>query len=428
MHGRELTQLDLAECTGIEECLDRLREEADRLDGVDPSGRRWLLANGVRTESWVERRWPTLEEIDRATLGGGGTRRCAAVMSFDHHALVANSPALTAAGIEAGSADPPGGVIVRDQRGRMTGLLLEAACWRVRQRVPELSPAERLDALRAGIADLARHGFVQVHDLLSPSWLGPALAKLGRIGELGIEVWLYPAIDELVGVHAGRGEWESERVRLAGGKIFVDGTLNSRTAWVLTPYADGLAAWLRGQAMMTPAQMREALALTRRLGVGLAAHAIGDAAVRAMLDAGEELLRGQGGPDPGAGVPWLRIEHCELIDERDVPRFAELGVVCSVQPCHLLYDIEALERGCPGRLDRVLPLRELVEAGCRAGELLWFGSDAPIVRPDPMDSIIAATRRGRVVGSPGGPPSRTIAPGQAIDEVSAWAAFSASVR
>ncbi len=437
MHGRELTQLNLANCASLQECLERVREESDRLDREDTSRQRWLLANGARIESWPERRWPTLAELDRAmgASTAAAAPRCASIMSFDHHALVANAPAMQAAGVRADSPSPPGGFIERDRTGQPTGVLLEAAAWLVRRSVPELSPNERLGVLRAALADLARHRFVEVHDLLSPAWLGPALAELDRAGELTMDLWLYPAIEELERVHASRAAWERPRqsdrpgsLTLAGGKVFIDGTLNSRTAWMLEPYADGLVALPKGQPMMTLMKLREALALTQRLNLGLAAHAIGDAAVKAVLNTGSAFTRGtRASTGASAGpVPWLRIEHAELIDPADVPRFAELSVVCSVQPCHLLYDIEALERGCPNRLDRVLPLRSLIRAGCRPGELLWFGSDTPIVRPDPMDSIVAATQRSRIEGSPGGPPSRVIAPEQAITEDEAWRAFAAS--
>ena len=117
----------------------------------------------------------------------------------------------------------------------------------------------------------------------------------------------------------------------------------------------------------------------------------------------------------------FRVEHAEIIDEADVPRFAALGVVCSVQPCHLLYDIEALRRYLPDRVDRVMPMRELVESGCEPGVLLWFGSDVPIVRPHPEDSIRAAVHRRRV----GMAADDAIGLRQAIDEADAWAAFEA---
>ncbi|MEL7484376.1 MAG: amidohydrolase family protein, partial [Planctomycetota bacterium] len=136
---------------------------------------------------------------------------------------------------------------------------------------------------------------------------------------------------------------------------------------------------------------------------------LGDGAVCAVLDAVERVRPPR----------WMvRIEHAEVIDAADVPRFAELGVIASVQPCHLLVDIEALGRALPDRVDRVLPLRELIDSGLEPGQTLLFGSDAPIVRPDPEDSIRAAVHRSR-------PDSVAIAPDQAISESEAWSCFDA---
>jgi predicted amidohydrolase YtcJ len=108
-----------------------------------------------------------------------------------------------------------------------------------------------------------------------------------------------------------------------------------------------------------------------------------------------------------------------LIDETDVPRFTRLGVIASVQPCHLLYDIEALHRGLPHRLDRVLPLRELIDAGLEPGRGLIFGSDVPIVRADPKDSIRAATHR----RSEAHTPEQAVGLGQRLTEAQAWDCF-----
>jgi predicted amidohydrolase YtcJ len=172
--------------------------------------------------------------------------------------------------------------------------------------------------------------------------------------------------------------------------------------------------------MVTPGELDDAVALCDTLGLHLAVHAIGDGAVRLVLDSIERV---SGGVirEPGNRH---RIEHAEVIDEADVPRFARLGggVVCSVQPCHLLTDIEVLTRQMPHRLHRVLPLRELIDAGSISGgddRLLWFGSDVPIVRPDPSDSLQAALHRRRV----GDPESAAIAPSQSITAEEAWAAF-----
>lgn len=420
-HGRQASYLDLAPCTGPADCLDRVARQAAALRARGEPG--WLLASSMRIEGWSDPRWPTRAELDRACPD----RPCL-LGSFDYHSGVVNSPALAAAGFTDASPDPVGGVLARDGSGRPTGLLLESAFNAARRAVPEPTPEQWRRLVTHALDDLAAHGFVEVHDLLSQPWLGPLLADLHDQGRTAVRVWLYPPIDELPAASASAASWQRPGVRLAGGKVFADGTLNARTAWMLEPYTDPIPGHERGTPLVTPASLDDALALTRSLNVGLAVHAIGDAAVHAVLDAA---ARGRLGPAAWSWdrPPALRIEHAELIDAADIPRFAELGVVCSVQPCHLLYDIEVLRRQLPHRLGRVLPLADLIAAGCAPGEGLWFGSDTPIVRPHPRDSLDAAVHRRRVHPGPAGAPtSDPVAFSQAISEHQAWRAFEAGER
>lgn len=411
-HGRAMTMVPLASCRTREECIHRLGDAAGSLEAG-----RWVLGVGIRAQAWADPTYPTRAELDEAV----GPRPCCA-WSFDHHALIANSSALAAARITRNSPDPTCGLIERDPRtGEPTGLLLESAAHLVWSIVPEPVGDERVQVVRRSLADFARLGFIEIHDLHAPTWLGPVLAALDDAGELPLDVWVYAPlreIDRCVREARGPGGWERPRVRLAGAKVFADGTLNSLTAWMLHPYAGARPEYPTGQAMMPRDALIDALTHTQHLGVGLAVHAIGDAAVRAALDAAEGVKPPRFVPG-NTHAPSLRIEHAEIVDEADVPRFARLGVVCSPQPCHLLTDIEALVRHLPHRLHRVLPLRELIDAGCVPGRSLWFGSDAPIVRPDPSDSIVAAALRRREDM----PPARAIAPAQAITEAEAWAAF-----
>jgi hypothetical protein len=192
-------------------------------------------------------------------------------------------------------------------------------------------------------------------------------------------------------------------------------------------YAEPLPGMPRGQCMIAPGALDEAITRVDRLGLPLAVHAIGDGAVRTVLDSIQRVRGGSGDSargEPGrskGGIGRFRIEHAEVIDARDVPRFAAMGVVCSVQPCHLLYDIEAIRRFVPHRLDRVMPLRELIDSGCQPGPdgLLWFGSDVPIVPADPRDSVQAAVQRRRK----GMGEEEAIGMAQAISEAEAWAGF-----
>jgi predicted amidohydrolase YtcJ len=350
-------------------------------------------------------------------------------MSFDLHTLMGNSRALALAGISFDTLSTPGGVIQRDSEGNATGLLLESASALVRSRFPEPTPSESHDYVRGALRDLANLGYTEVHDMLSDARLGPMLARLADEGDLPLRVGLYVPLDEVEDATKSAPVWERlGQVRLLGGKIFTDGTLNSRTAWMLHEYADPIPGMPRGTPLLSPDAIASAVTRCRSLGLGLAMHAIGDGAVRACLD-GVELARRAAGtgntphrsPDWTRGGSEIRIEHCELIDERDVSRFARLGVTASVQPCHLLADIEALERFVPARLSRVLPLRELIDAGCAPGTGLVFGSDTPVVGADPRDSIQAAVRRGRACDT------RAIGREQAIGEDEAWRAFSPGI-
>src|SRR5262245_49836073 len=144
-HGRALTILKLDGCRSAAECLELLAGEAARTQG-------WVLAFGARVEAWEDRRWPTRGELDGVT-----TRPCC-VMSFDHHAVAANTAAMEAGRIAGG--DPAGGVVVRDRDGAPTGLLLENAAWQVWNAAPAPTEAERREHVRTGAADLASHGFV----------------------------------------------------------------------------------------------------------------------------------------------------------------------------------------------------------------------------------------------------------------------------
>lgn len=432
--GEALTQHSLEGCRSLAECLDRVAEWADqaRVESRQTGTPPFVRARGVRVMGWPEARWPTLEELDNATrpigaassdTGGGGGYEgkwgeggACVLMSFDHHAAVANSAALHAAGLKPNQRVGEAGLVEADpSTGRATGLLHEQAAYAAWDAAPALSDTQRKQAVAAALDRFAELGFVEVHDLHTQPWLAGVLVELEREGRLPVDVRLFPPIDRLADEMAHADRLSGSRVQIAGGKLFLDGTLNNRTALMLHEYAttsgghpSGSPA--KGVAMHSQDRLDDAYREADRFGLPLSVHAIGDGAVRMALDSIERVR-------PRTG--FQRIEHAELIDEDDVPRFAGLGVVCSVQPCHLLTDIEVLRRHLPHRLGRVLPLRELIGAGVEPGVLLRFGSDAPIVRPEPEDSIIAATLRRR----PGDPASSAIAPEQSIDERAAWACF-----
>lgn len=427
MLGRALSLIDVSMCGSAQELIHRMREACDSAERhitdssstfattkTTPSSARWVIATGMRIEAWNDPRWPTRKDLDRIFPD----RPCV-IRSFDFHSLVANSTALSAAGVSRVSADPPAGVFVRDDSGELTGVALEAAEAVIWNAIPEPDASERRIHLRKALQHLRDLGFVEAHDLKSPDWLGPELATLADAGELALHVELFPPVSTAESSLKAAASWERDRVRLGGFKLFADGTLNSRTAWMIDPYADGLAAHPHGLPNWTPEQITESVRIAERCGVPLATHAIGDAAVRAVLDSIEIAKQ----EFPSSCVRH-RIEHCEVVDSSDVCRFAALNVIASVQPCHLLYDIPVLRRALPHRLDRVMPLKELIQSGCAPGELLWFGSDAPIVPADPVASVAAAIGRGSLdrEGNPT-PDVEPISIDQRLSEEISWKAF-----
>lgn len=402
-HGEELSHLNLAACTSLDDALQRIAREAATVRATD----HWLTAVGVRTAAWPERRYPTARELHDAAVG-----RPVLLRSFDHHAMCVSTRALALANITRDTPDPPGGLIEREPSTREpTGLLLESACRLITAALPKPTPSDRRAHLRTALADLAQQGFIEVHDMLSTPSFARLLLESEARAELPLRVLLYATrehFDELARMQHDGDLARSRLVRLAGLKLFTDGTLNSRTAHMLHDFHDPIPNHPRGTALMSTDDIISAINHAANAGYPIAAHAIGDAAVRSVLNAIEAthfVLPGAGGH---------RVEHAQFVDESDIPRFAHLNVIASMQPCHLLTDIEAIERFTPHRAERAFPLRDLFDSARAAGrdprELLWLGSDTPVVPPTPEDNFQAAVHRRRA----GMPSNRAIAQRQAL--------------
>lgn len=413
-HGKALAAVQLADCTSVADVLDRVRRAHAALPEHRAGAPVWIDARGLRTEGLAERRYPTLAELDEASPG-----RPAVLKSFDYHALMGNTPALLEAGIEASTVDPPAGVIVRDEAGAPTGVLIESACNAMYAAQPVDTSAQCAEQLRLAIEDLRSRGFVEVHDMKATPQLAELLLEMDDRGELdGFSITMYAVSDEFERVQKvmrfAMREDTNNPVRFGGLKLFIDGTLNSRTAWMLEPFADPIPSHPTGIPNYTPEQIEMYMRRAHHERFDIAAHAIGDGAVRALLDAYEAVEK-QFGEEPGF---TLRIEHAQFIDEADLPRFARAGkkraVIASLQPCHLLTDMEAIERLVPHRAARSFPLKDLIDAAAGAGrdpaEMILLGSDSPIVPADAGDNVQASVYRRRA----GMDADRAIAPEQAI--------------
>jgi len=351
--------LSLDGVTSLVEALDQVRRQAGH--GA------WIRGQGWRSADWEAQ--PTKEALDEVT---GSTP--AALWAKDLHSLWLNSAALAFAG---GDLEVEGGVVERDERGEPTGVLREEAAWRFRERFPSVSEDEWLEVTRAGVKLASSRGVTAVHD--KDGWVGAPeiFQRLHERDGLTLRVWQsipwkkLPEVETL-GLRSGFGD---DFLRLGYVKVFMDGTLGSQTAWML----DG-----SGVKITSGEELAEIVRHAARAGWPVAVHAIGDRANREALDAFEE-TRDEWEP---LGLRQ-RIEHAQCLDPEDLPRFAELGVACSVQFSHAPSDRDLADRFWAGRAAGSYAYRSLRESGA----VLANGSDAPIEELDPLAGIRAGVLR-----------------------------------
>jgi predicted amidohydrolase YtcJ len=386
--GLSADRLDLTSAASLEDGLARVAAAHSRL-----APDRWLEGHGWDVDRWGA--WPTADVLERVAPG-----RRVSIWAHDHHALWASTQALRAAGVDAQTPDPPGGLIRRAADGEPTGILHENASRLVTRHVPP--PA--VEDLERGIVALARElvalGVVAAHDpggLSLQSGLGPGFEAYRRLADAhALPIRVHAAVREEqltaasdAGLRSGDAIGDPDGgVRFGWLKLFADGTLGSRTAALLDPIEREpdrpLPAGTERGVFTTPP---DALAdLARRAadaGIATQIHAIGDAAVRAALDALE--------PTVGRAALVPRVEHVQLVAADDVPRFARAGIAASVQPVHLRADAAAARRLWGNRAERFgYPWATLL----RSGALLAFGTDAPVESIDPWPGLaIAVTRQ-----------------------------------
>jgi predicted amidohydrolase YtcJ len=355
-------EVNLDGCANLEEALARIR-------GVELQPGRWLRGYGWRSGDWSPQRDPTRHDLDAIT---GDVP--AGLIAKDYHSLWLNSAALALAD---GDLEVQGGVVERDDIGEPTGVLREEAAWRFKERYMTVPDADYLDAMRAGVRLANSRGVTAVHD--KDGWLGALRLwqQLEERGQLSLRVWQsipHEALDAAVtvGLRSGLG---SRFLRVGYLKVFMDGTLGSQTAWML----DGSGVQITSGVQLADIVRRGAAA-----GFPVAVHAIGDRANREALDAFEQTR--------DAWEPLglrQRIEHAQLLAPEDLPRFAQLGVSCSVQFSHAPSDRDLADAYWAGKTDGAYAFRSLLESGA----LVANGSDAPIEELDPLAGIRAGVRR-----------------------------------
>src|SRR5918994_2032262 len=359
-------QVRLEGAANLDEAVTRV---ADAARSALPE--RWLRGTGWRSAEWSPPVEPTKEVLDTVT---GNIP--VALMAKDGHSLWLNSAALARAD---GKLQVKGGVVELDERGEPTGVLREESAWRFRETYVygETPDEEWIDAMRTGIRIANSRGVTAVHD--KDGWLG-ALRLFQRLraeDALTLRVWQslpHENLDALaeLGVSSGLGD---DLLRVGYIKVFMDGTLGSRTARLL----DG-----SGVQITSADELADIVRRAAQIGFPVAVHAIGDLANREALDAFEatqEEWRPRG--------LRQRIEHAQLLAEEDLPRFGRLGIAASVQFSHAPSDRDIADRYWAGMTHRAYAFRSLADNGA----LIANGSDAPIEELDPLLGIRAGVLR-----------------------------------
>jgi predicted amidohydrolase YtcJ len=331
-----------------------------------------------------------------------------------------NSAALAAAAIDRNTPDPAGGRIGRRPDGEPNGLLFETANALALEAIPAATAAETERAASLAMAEMHRLGVTAVHVPEGPAAFS-AFQRLEAAGRLDLRVCMMLSRESLTaaiatGLRTGFG---SRRLAVGPVKIFVDGSLGSETAAMLAPFEG--SAGNRGILTVPEDEIAATVELAARNGIASAIHAIGDRANRVVLDA-FEATREVWEP---LGLRQ-RIEHAQVLHPQDLPRFAALGVIASVQPIHCTQDMDLVDRLWGARGRHAYAFRSLLESGAH----LAFGSDAPVETADPLAGLYAAVARRRADGRPHGGwyPQERLSVESAVRAYTIDAAYAAGVE
>ena len=370
-------QLDLTGTSSLADLQARLAAYA----AANP-GNGWIQGRGWNQEMWADKRFPTSADLDAIV-----SDRPVWLGRVDGHAGVANSAALKVAGVTAATVSPAGGRIEN-------GLLVDAAMALVESKIPAPTPAMFDAALAKAQALMLANGLTAAADMGTSADDWAAMNRAGAAGTLRTRILGYAGgIPAMRAINGGRpsGWLYADRLHLGGVKLYADGALGSRGAWLKAPYHDKPDT--RGLRFLTDAALGAQAEEAAAAGHQLAIHAIGDAANAQVIGAYEALNRRHKGDRR-----W-RIEHLQIADPADLKRLKPAGIIASMQPTHQTSDRTMAEaRLDPPRLKGAYAWRTIERSGVR----LAFGSDFPVEHPNPFPGLAAAVSRQDPSGQPPG--------------------------
>jgi predicted amidohydrolase YtcJ len=402
--GDALASLDLTEATDVAHIAKLVADHAPSV-----AGGVWILGRGWDQNRWPVKAWPTAADLDAAS-----SDHPVALERVDGHATWVNSRAMALAGITKATPDPSGGRLIRDASGAPTGVLVDTAQSLVERAIPDATPKEVDARILAADRELSRVGLTMVHDA------GATLATIAAYQRLVAAHRLHTRLYVMISDSPeARREWfargplvdPSQRLNVRAIKMYADGALGSRGAALLADYNDEPGN--RGLLVTPPGSLEATTTAAAKAGFQPCTHAIGDRANREMLDIYERAEA----EVPGMRALRPRIEHAQILSGPDIPRFATLGVIASMQPTHCTSDMP----WAPTRLGaaRVAEGAYVWQKLLKSGARLAAGSDFPVERPDPLPGFYAAiTRQDKNGHPPGG-----WAPDQRLSRDEALAAF-----
>ena len=363
----------------------------------------WIVGFGWNQELWADKRFPTAADLDAIV-----SDRPVVFERVDGHAVVANSAAMKAAGVTAQTAAPAGGRIEK-------GLFVDAARSLIDKAIPARTPAQSDEALAKAQEQLLSVGVTGVGSMSTSVADWEAMKRAGAAGTLNVRLMVYLSGTESITAVPGPTSWlYGDRLRAVGVKLFADGALGSRGAWLKQPYADKPDT--RGLQFHSDAEMLQLADTAASHGFQIATHAIGDAANAQVISTYEQLARKYPGDRR-----W-RIEHFQIADPADIPRLAPAGIIASMQPTHQTSDrLMAEKRLGPKRLAGAYAWQTVLKSGAK----LAFGSDFPVESPNPFPGLSAAVSRQDVNGQPPGGwiPSERLSFEQALHAFTRGAAY-----
>ncbi|MDQ2765889.1 MAG: amidohydrolase, partial [Gemmatimonadota bacterium] len=409
--GQALQSVDLGASATYDEVISRVLARAR----TAPAGQ-WIMGDG-----WDQNRWPVKEFPTHDALTRAVPNNPVLLNRVDGHAVLANAAAMRAAGITAKTPDPAGGRIIRDAKGNPSGVFVDNAQSLFAASAPRLTPAQLEELMHAAAVESNKWGLTEVQDMGEERATIEALESLAKNGKLPLRTYEMVTDDSAaLAYFYARGPQKGlydGHVWVRGIKLYADGALGSRGAALLAPYSDDPGN--TGLLVSTPEHLKARAIDALKHGFQVSTHAIGDRGNRNALDAYQAALDAV----PTADARF-RIEHAQIISPEDIPRFAKLGVIPSMQSSHQTSDMPWAERRLGAvRIHGAYAWRALLNTGV----VIANGTDFPVEHVSPIITFHSAvTRQDADNAPPGGWYSdERMTREEALRSMTIWPAYAA---